>query len=179
MQWELNQKNSIDVGLYFSRQTTLASSFETVTAERWSNYDRYIGDSLASTSYRRTYEEKRLVWDMESTYWTVQIPIMLHWNLNAHFGLDIGVNRILESFNTKDQTTAYFTIRDVYGSAPETNFGERYTQPDDKKTEDYTEVIANLNVDVTPEFSVRLMMNPDLQGTLRIAQWWLSFQFRP
>jgi hypothetical protein len=179
MQWDLDQGSRIYAGLYFSRQRTELSSREPVIAERWSDYQREVNDTVVSTSYRRTYEEKTLVWDMESVYWTVQIPVFLRLKLNDYINATLGVNRIMESWSTKDQTTAYFAVRDVSGSDPVVNFGERYTQPDDKKTEDYTEIISSIEVEVSPEFSVRLMVNPDFEHDFRIAQWWLSFEVRP
>ena len=93
----------------------------------------------------------------------------------------LGVNRILESWRIEDQTTAYFKYRERNEDGviqTETNFGERYTQPTEKISEDYTDIITGFDVAVAPEFKIRLLIDPEFENEFRIAQWWLGFEAR-
>jgi hypothetical protein len=136
-------------------------------------------DSTQHTHYRRLYEAKRLVWDHSSKYQTIQIPVLLRWRAHEHFRLLLGVNRILERWKISDQTTAYFDKRERNEDGEirtETNFAERYTMPDEKITEDYTAVLSSFEVIVSPQFQIRLLLEPETEEEFKINQWWLSFQ---
>ena len=74
------------------------------------------------------YEKKTLVWDYKSDELTVQIPVILQFRFGEVWGWMIGVNRILNSWEITDQTTAYFERRDKNENGAietETNFGAR------------------------------------------------------
>ena len=43
----------------------------------------------------------------------------------------------------------------------ETNFGERYTQPKQKITEDFTKVMAGLTVNLSKAFAIKLLVDPE------------------
>lgn len=179
MKWGLDNKSTLYTALYFSRCKTDVSSNEPIVADRWSDYRREVNDSVSYSRYYRLYEEKRLVWDYRSTYWTIQIPVMLYYQASDRLGIMLGVNRILEAWGISDQTAAYFATRQTTNDGDtdtETNFGERYTQPDEKITEDYTAVIASFEVSVSPHFSVRLLLGLEFENDFKIAQWWLSFK---
>jgi hypothetical protein len=182
MKWLLERKTTLHGGIYFSHVKTEISTAEPVIADRWSDYQRELNDSVTYSNYHRVYEDKLLAWEYNSTYWTIQIPILLNFQINRRFSLMLGVNRILESWKTREQTTAYFATRETTqnaGTDTETDFAERYTQPAEKITEDYTAVLSSLEVAVSPKFSVRLLLSPELEDEFRISQWWLSFQLRP
>lgn len=182
MRWELESKSTLYTGFYFSRSKTNVSSNEPIVAERWSDYQREVNDSISYSHYYRLYEERRLAWEYSSTYWTIQIPVILYYQVSDRFRVMLGVNRILEAWDISDQTTAYFTTRQTTTDGEtdtEINFGERYTMPDEKITEDYTAVITSLEVSVSPSFSVRLLISPEFQDEFKIAQWWLSFNVLP
>ncbi|MFC1475268.1 hypothetical protein ACFLQG_01340 [Candidatus Zixiibacteriota bacterium] len=182
MRWKLDKKSTLNAGIYFSRCKTDVTSNEPVVADRWSDYQSEVNDSIRYARYYRVYEDKRLVWNYHSTYWTIQIPVILNYRVSNRFTFMLGVNRILEAWDISDQTTAYFTTRQTTNDGiteTETDFGERYTQPDEKITEDYTAIITSFEVSVSPRFAVRLFLGPEFEDDFRIAQWWLSFKVTP
>ena len=179
LRWNLDAKSRLSTGLYFLRDKTDLTSNEPVLADRWSQYAHTRNDTTQYDDFRRIYEDKRLEWRYRSTYWTIQIPVFLTLDLDEHFSLMLGVNRILESWEIADQTTTFFTRREKTESGQsttETNFAERYTSPTKKYTEDYTELTGSLEMSVSPRFRIRLTLDPETEEELRISQWWLSFR---
>jgi hypothetical protein len=93
----------------------------------------------------------------------------------------LGLNRILNGWEIEDRTTAYFTKRERNENGQitlETNFGERYTQPKETITEDFTKIIAGLNVNISKSFKINLLVDPEFDNPntfFRLAQWWLGF----
>ena len=91
------------------------------------------------------------------------------------------MNKTLDHWNVSDETTAYFAIRERTQDGTtktETDFGERYTQSDRKITEDRTAVLASVEILLSPQFQVRLMLDPETESEFKINQWWLSFQLQ-
>lgn len=182
LKWELDPRSSICAGLYLSRSKTEVSSSEPVVADRWSSYHREEDDSTTYYRYHRLYEDKRLAWSHRSIYWTIQIPVLLRFRINQYVSMMFGINRILESWDTQGQTIAFFSRRETTDDGDtvvETDFGERYTLPDEKITEDETALISNFEVSVSRQFTIRLLLDPEFEDEFRIAQWWLSFQVTP
>ena len=140
-----------------------------------------VNGQYDNSYFYQLHEDKQLEWRYKSKYWTLQIPLLLHFKFNEFWGMMIGINRILESWDLKDQTIAYFNRRERINNDEmneETNFGERYTQPDKKITEDFTDVILKFDVAVSPEFKINLLLDPDFDNEFRVVQWWLSFGAR-
>ncbi|OGU37628.1 MAG: hypothetical protein A2058_11060 [Ignavibacteria bacterium GWA2_36_19] len=101
--------------------------------------------------------------------------------LNDNFELVLGFNRILNGWEIEDRTTAYFTRREKNDNGQvtvETNFGERYTQPTEKITEDFAKVMTGVNVNLTKALKVNLLLDPEFDDEFRLAQWWLGFTAR-
>jgi len=183
LKWKLNRKSRVSLALFFSHNKNDLTSSEPVMADRWSDYHYTRKDTTTYTYnyYHRLIEVKRLQWQYHSTYWTVQIPVLLRHRFNRQFSLSLGVNRILKHWKISEQTTAYFTRRertDNGDTKVETDFAERYTMPDKKFTEDYTAILASFEVAVSEEFKIRLMLDPETEGDLKINQWWLTFQLK-
>ncbi|MCP4569756.1 MAG: hypothetical protein GY841_19420 [FCB group bacterium] len=180
--WKLNREHTVLAGLYLARSKTTQTSEEPVVAERWSEYESRTNGEIRYDYLYNIYEDKVLVWESNSTYWTVQIPIMLKIQAAKFLMLTFGVNRILEGSKTTDVTTAYFTLRrsDSNGDVEsESFFGERYTQPEEKITEDETVFMTSFDLTVSEQFNIRLMVNPEIEDDFRVAEWWLSFQYTP
>ena len=120
-----------------------------------------------------------MVWDYKSNYWTVQIPVIFDFRFSENWGMNLGVNKIIESWDITDVTTAYFSLRERLENNEikrETNFGERYTQPVKKDSEDSFKIFASFDATISDAFKVRIMLDPELEHQFRIAQWWLSFE---
>jgi len=181
LEWQLTPKNTVLAGVYYSRENSTVSTLEPVLAERFSEYFHYNSVYDPDTSYylSRLAEDKELEWNYRSNYWTVQVPILARFQFNEHWSMMLGINRILKSWDIEEQTTAYFTRREKTENGQtrvETNFGERYTQPRQRITEDATDFISSFEVAISPKFRINLLVDPAFEDEFRIAQWWLSFR---
>jgi hypothetical protein len=139
----------------------------------------YIYPEAAYTGSNVLTEKKRLEWEYSMKYWTIQIPVILEFKVNDYIGLAFGINRTLKDWEINDKTTAYFTLRERVENGilkREQNFGERYTQPAIKKTENNTDFISRFDISVSEKLNIRLWMDPNFEGVVSISQWWISFQ---
>ncbi len=177
--WKLTENSIVSLGFYYQRSKSDVISNEPVYALRTS--DHHSNSSNQSYNYDYTMyqlEQKRLEWQYTSDYSTFQVPIVANIKLSNHFSLMLAVNRVLEDWEITDVTTAYLTVRRRIENGvtkEETNFGERYTQPAQKITENKTDFITKLDVTVSPEFKISLLVDPEWEHNFRVAQWWLSF----
>ncbi len=177
--WQLTPNNSINAGIYVHKNDTKVITSEPAAVQRYSEYQH--DDSQGGNYYnlRKLVEDKRLDWRYKSKNWSIQIPIILNFKLSDNWGMMLGVNRILESWKIEEQTTAYFKKRERNEDGvtlTEINFGERYTQPTEKISEDFTDIIAGFDVSVSPEFKIKLLLDPEFKNEFRVAQWWLGFE---
>jgi len=177
--WQLTPATSVSAGVYVYKNDTEVNISEPALVRRYSEYERTESGVLDYSRMDELKEDKQLEWKYKSKEWSLQIPIVLNFNLTEHWQMMLGVNRVLESWRIDDQTTAYFKYREQNEDGvvkTETNFGERYTQPTEKISDDYTDVITGFNVAVAPEFKIRLLIDPEFENEFRIAQWWLGFE---
>lgn len=180
-EWELTPKNTLIIGVYYSNDKTNIKTLEPVSARFFSESFYYNSEYDPDTTFylSRRIEDKELDWRYRSKYWTVQIPILTHFRFSEHWSMMLGINRILKSWEIEDRTTAYFTYREVTENGQtriDTNFGERYTQPRQKISEDMTDFIASFEAAITKQFRVNLLLDPNFKDEFSIAQWWLSFR---
>jgi len=183
LKWKVTRKSRVSLGFFFSHNETDLSSTEPAIVDRWSEYNSTTIDTTIRYTHRyhREFEDKRLEWQYRSKYWSVQIPVFLRHRFNQNFSLLLGVNRILKSWDISEQTKVYFARRektDRGETKVETNFAEWYLPADKKYTEDYTAVSASFEVAVSPQFQIRLMLDPETEDDFKINQWWLSFQLK-
>jgi hypothetical protein len=177
LQWKLTQKNILDVGFYYSHSQNKILSKEPVIAKRNSFYK-----STGSYPYENTrslYEDKNLDWQYQTKKWSIQIPVLLHFNPTKQFGVLFGINKSLISWHIEDQTIAYFNKREKLEQGElktETNFGELYREPNRNISENHTDILAKFDVRITPQFGIHLLINPEFEDDFRIAQWWLGFK---
>jgi hypothetical protein len=177
--WKLTPSTTISAGIYAYKNDTEVEVSEPALVRRYSEYQHDESSGYIWWDLRELKEDKQLEWSYKSKKWSLQIPVILNFNLTEHWGMMLGVNRILESWRIEDQTTAYFNYRERNEDGviqTETDFGERYTQPTEKISEDYTDIITGFDVAVAPEFKIRLLIDPEFENEFRIAQWWLGFE---
>ncbi len=141
---------------------------------------QYLSDNT-SNNYSYFYsqtENKTMLWNYSSSIWSFQIPVILTHKFNDHFGCIIGLNRIITSTKINEQTLAIYSLRKTINGSninQETNFAERYTEPDQKFSENTTDMIVGFTLDITSQFGAKLLINPESEPNLRVAQWWLGF----
>ena len=179
--WEISPKMQVCVAPLYKLDTVDLRSSEPVTADRLSWYHHSRNDT---TQYARDYglnEIKQLEWRYDSERRTIQIPVVLHLRAHEHLRLVLGVNKTLNRWKISDETTAYFTRRERIEDGEikiETDFGERYRLPDRKITEDYTALLSSAEIILSPQFQIRLTLDPETEREFKINQWWLSFQLQ-
>jgi hypothetical protein len=169
--WKLTETSNLIAGVYFNSNKSKISTVEPVKVNR---YSMYSGGEI-----RSSYEDKELEWNHETIEWSLQIPLLYNISLSNYVSLLLGINRIFESWEITDITTAYFKERRENTGGVEKvrkNFGERYFQPDRGITEDHTDVVARLEAYPSSSLKVSLLLDPEFEDTFRIAQWWLSFR---
>ncbi|MGD9489515.1 MAG: hypothetical protein AB7W47_15965 [Calditrichaceae bacterium] len=176
-------KSTVSFGFYFSNTESRTNTVEPVSVIRDSEskyYYTYNELFTPDTSHYIYYveEDKRLTWKYESSLKTMQIPVVLNYMIAENWNLMLGVNRILNSWEIKEETIAYFNLRKKNENGitgEETNFIERYREPTKNYTENETDFMAGLNVKVSPKFTINILVDPESEPDWRISQWWLSF----
>ncbi len=171
----------VTLGLYYNSVTTDYFTREPVIVLRSSSYNRTSSYWGAYSYSQKLFEDKLLEWNYNSRIWSMQVPLLLNFDISKNFSLMLGVNRILTGSEIKEITIAYFKKRerDDNGNVKtETNFGERYIQPTKKFTESYFDFVANFNINITDAFKARLLLDPEFDPEIRVSQWWLSFELK-
>jgi hypothetical protein len=181
--WDLTGNYTILLGAYFNSTHFDIISSEPVKVIRESeyNYENTKYSTYNYYSFYSLYEDKTLNWNYSSDFWTLQIPIIVKFKVSDYLNILLGLNRILNSWDITDQTLAVFNKRESDNNGDiktETNFGERYTQPDQKITEDFTKLFASFDLSVSRAFKVRLLLDPEFESEFRLAQWWLAVETR-
>ncbi len=178
--WKVTSRTTVTVGIYFNSTETEIRDSEPVIASRYSaSYDTSSRQNNFYNYSNYLFEDKHLEWIYNSSYWTMQIPIIFNFEVSDHWSIMLGLNRILNNWNITDQTLAYFNKRqriDNGVSKVETNFIESYTQPAQKITEDFVKVFASFQVKLSDAFKIRLLLDPDFESAFRIAQYWLALE---
>jgi hypothetical protein len=169
--WKLSEASNLIAGVYFNSSKSKIGTIEPVKVSRYSMYN--------SGEIQSSYEDKKLEWQNETVEWTLQIPLLYNVELGKHISMLLGINRIFESWEITDVTTAYIKERREKTGSEErirTNFGERYFQPDRGITEDHTDLVTQIEARPSESLKINLLLDPEFEDTFRIAQWWLSFR---
>jgi hypothetical protein len=175
LRYKLGQKSSLSLGFYYSHKNSEIRSTEPAVIERSSEHQ----ENSPYNWKHYLFEDKILDWYYSSIEWSLQIPLIFDFNLSPHWSLSIGLNKILQNWKIEETTVSYFTTRQRLENDSlrvATNFAERYIQPSQKITEEYTDLISKISVNISPAAQVELLINPEFEDTFRIAQWWLVFR---
>ncbi len=182
IEWTLSRRSTLLTGINYMRSNTIINTIEPVIARQntqsfytWT----YQGSQDTSQYVYRNFEDKTLDWNYESSQWSIQIPVLARFQVSKNWRLMLGVNRILRDWNIKEVTTARFRIRertDRGTTSSETNFGERYTQPNQKLTEQSTDFISSVEAQISEKLRINLLVEPDFEEGIRFNQVWLTFQ---
>jgi len=179
LRWDLTSFSTISFGFYYQNIISDIFSQEPVIAAIKSEHHYHSSKGLYDYDYALSnYEDKVLEWQYNSSYWTFQIPLLVKFKISDNFALTLGVNRILKGWEITDVTTAYYSIRRRIENGVLTEaklFGERYTQPPEKMTENTTDFITKFDIMISPQFKVSAFVDPEWDHQFRVAQWWLSF----
>jgi hypothetical protein len=93
----------------------------------------------------------------------------------------------MSNWQIDDETLAIFNFREqTYDTTvtTKTNFGERYTQPQEKKSDVSTTFLGGLTITPSKYFDIRLLFVPNFTNTyagttLKEFQWWIGLNLYP
>lgn len=178
--WQLSRRSNITVGLYANNTDKKNVSTEPAAVRRMSSYVYNNGAGNPNQSYYYyVNENKTLEWTHEANSFSIQIPVILNLQASDAISIMLALNRILNNWDITESTTAYFNVRQrVEGGETKTerNFGERYTQPSQLISENTTAFAAGVNVSISPQFQVNLLMDPEFSHGFMLSQWWIGFR---
>ncbi len=183
---KLNESSSVTTGIFYSSNSIDVNSTEPVKAYRYSKSLSSASDNSYSYNYEyKLIEDKRLEWNYTSTSNSIQIPVILNFVLNQNWTLTLGINKVMKDWEVKQQTLAHFALRDKTDNGvnnKEINFIERYTQPDESYTEEYTHMFVGFEANISKMFTLRLLIEPEIFNERNefnlLNQWWLGFEVR-
>lgn len=186
LQWQIESRVQLDFGIHVDHRTKHTMTSEHVFADRhtgseWSNLQQ------EREYYSATTEDKELLWDFKSIVTNIQIPLILRYRLSKPIEILFGVTRSMKRWTLTDETLAIFDYRTVIENETTThreNFGERYTMPEEKRSDVTTSILGGLTISATKHFNVRFLVVPQFiktyDGTeLSTFQWWIDFSLFP
>lgn len=136
-----------------------------------------------NTNFNDLDESKTLYWDFNASVTTVRIPVYMTYQISRAIQLSFGIQRKMQRWHITDVTDAYITYRDqTFNETREKkeNFIERYTQPEEKRTDITTTVLAGLTISPSKKLDVRFLAVPNFTKTYEGTefsefQWWIDF----
>jgi len=190
MQWQVEKNKKLNFGVSFEYLKRATNTEEAVFSDRHfggSYYSIYENVPESNAYYERTREQKDLYWDFNVEMKTVQIPIIFNWQVSKTVELMFGFNRKMARWKLSDMTLAIFDYQEVTSDSittKETNFGERYTQPEEIRTEIQTTVLGGITIQPSKLFNVRFLVVPNFKNTyngseLSDFQWWIGMNLFP
>lgn len=190
LQWQVSNSSRLSFGLNWSSLSRTIETVEAVTSYR-DSYHLWLrkeGPEEDRNEYiSRTDEIKDLQWDFKANMLDFQIPVYYQQKIGDHVELVLGFNRRMRDNDIRDVTLAiydYFYQRHNGSETEKTNFGERYTEPAEHRSEVTTTVLAGLVIKPSERVEIRLLASPIYRDTyegseLDEIQWWLDFSLTP
>ena len=188
LQWQIETTKKLHIGFNLDFQKRRINTSEQVLSYRHSRSD-YVShyDPDGRRYYNATREDKNLRWEFKAEVVNFQIPIIFTWQLSPSVEILFGLNRKMTSWKIDDMTLAIFKYREETVDSvttKKTNFGERYTEPSESRTDVQTTMLAGITISPSKLFNVRLLMVPNFtntyQGTtLKEFQWWIGINMFP
>lgn len=178
MRWQVSDATNISLGFRFFSLSSNISTTEPVLSNRTSSW-QYSSNQVSGnqSSQYALKEDKTLLWNYDIKEWTLSIPLLFEQRFSSFLGCIVGVSREISSKKIEEQTLAIFKsrVRTENGqTTTETNFGERYTEPTEKTTKKEFDMFFGLNVNMGRDVKVTLLLNPESDPILRVAQWSLG-----
>ncbi len=188
LQWQLEQNKLLHIGLRLELSKRNTHTLENVFSDRQMRYHQESSQNENDYDYwNAVVEDKRLSWDFGAKMTSIQVPIIFKWRVSRIAELLIGVNRKMVSWNIDDVTLALFNYRVLTVDSTterKENFGERYTQPQEKRNDVQTMVMLGLTTTPSKFFEVRLLLVPNFTDAfdgrrLSDITWWIGVNLYP
>jgi len=186
MQWRLDDKTQLSLGANLQVDRRRTETTEDVTASLYRSYDNIWNDGEYHVVEGRD-EVKTLLWDFETRVTSIQIPVLVSRRFGEAFEVMFGINRRMSASRITDETLALFDYRIITQDGITTrrdDFGERYREPTERRTDVQTTLLGGLVVSPTPNFDMRLLVMPNISESyghtkIRRYQWWIGFNVTP
>jgi hypothetical protein len=184
--WDIDQHVTLSLGGQLELFTREITTDEAVEVNGLSGYTSTY--SPAPYSYlHENIEVKNLHWAFTAKRTTFRVPVFVTIRASEVAGILLGISRDLSRWEIDDVTLATFQRRYVNDNGTVTdksNFGERYTQPQEATTDIKTTFMAGLTITPSPLFQARLLMVPVYADSydgpeLQQLQWWLGITVTP
>lgn len=180
---QVESRTQVSLGFHVEAHDVRTRTTEFVTASRFSYYEWDDQNNDEEIRSETVAEKKNLHWDFTIRSSRIQIPIIVTQQLSNTFELMLGINRSLTEWKITDETLAVFDYRnqEINGQTEnKSDFGERYRQPVEDRSDVTTSVLAGLTMKPSEKFNIRLLMVPQYHNTwegtrLQNFQWWISF----
>ncbi len=188
LQWEIERNKKLHIGLNVEFLTRRVDTDEHVLLNRHSRSEYNSSYSTYLQNYfDATREDKNLQWEFQADVLNFQIPIIFTWRLSDAVEILLGLNRKMTNWDINDMTLAIFKYRETTSDTiitTKTNFGERYTEPSERRSDVQTTMLAGITISPSKFFNVRLLAVPNFtntyQGTtLKEFQWWIGISLYP
>ncbi|MFH1845523.1 MAG: hypothetical protein ABIF77_20245 [bacterium] len=183
LQWRIGERTRLHLGANLTYQHRRTRTVESVYANRFSDY-QWTHDTEVYESYYSVNERKDLYWDFETSETAFHLPLMLYHQVSPAVELQFGLKRTMRRWKINDVTLAIFDYRTEINNGDtehETDFGERYTQPEEKQSDVTTTMLTGLSVNPSEHLQIRFLVVPNFEKTwdgteLSDLQWWIDFR---
>ncbi len=190
LQWQIEQNKKLHIGLNVEFLKRRINTDEHVLLDRHSRskYTSFYSQTTQLQNYfDATNEDKNLLWEFKADVINFQIPIIFTWKLSDAVEILLGLNRKMTNWDIDDMTLAIFKYRETTVDSvttKKTNFGERYTEPSERRSDVQTTMLGGITIAPSKFFNVRLLAVPNFtntyQGTtLKEFQWWIGISLYP
>ena len=184
IQWQLDARVSLALGLQFDWQDVETSTSEDVLARMGSVYQTSQGNY---NWINRNEESKDLLWTFTARKTSFQIPIFFTIKTSDVIEILLGLNRAMTHSRVDDATLALFRYRRSNNNGTVTNtenFGELYSNPREDESDVRTTFLAGLTASPSRHLRLRLLVVPNFRDTfegsqLEDLQWWIGVNILP
>ncbi|NOZ62453.1 MAG: hypothetical protein GXO74_12320 [Calditrichaeota bacterium] len=186
-QWQMDGSKALNFGLQLENQDRRTKTSERVWADRFSHnsYSNTNPDYSNGEFFNAVTEVKELDWDFRARRTDVRIPVIFNWRVSHAVDLIFGINRTMSRWTIDDETLAKFDYRVTTtdtSTVRKENFAERYREPQEKRTQIQTTMMAGITFRPSENLSVRLLTVPRFENRysgseLSHLEWWLSLNF--
>ena len=188
LQWEIERTKKLSIGLNVEFMNRRINTDEHVLLDRHSRSKYNSSYYPAIQNYfDATKEDKSLLWEFKADVVNFQIPIIFTWKISDAVEILLGLNRKMTNWEIDDITLAIFKYRETTSdtvTTKKTNFGERYTEPSESRSDVQTTMLAGITISPSNFFNVRLLAVPNFTNTyagttLKEFQWWIGISLYP
>lgn len=185
-EWPLRPGSRLTIGAVLDVDRTTTATSEDVEAYRSLSW-RYEYNGNVDRRSERVVEDKTMEWDFRARRSAIRIPVLFTHQFTPVIGMLVGITREMAEWRIEDETLARIASRTttINGQTEvRTNFGERYREPVEQRTDVNTDVLLGVTVTPADRFDVRLLLMPSWQddgygASVRQYRWWLGLTFRP